>query len=254
MTALYTYATITVVDDIPDGYVWPFPVPDENGNEWTALLLCNTISELYEKASTLWTEQRYTEDSFLIKYDGRHYPTDIQIKNINGSGYDYTVHIAVQVLDRDGINNNDDCYPWPVPPEPVMEPFDPDVFNTQRAAWEAEHPETYCFSQEHDGPPGMYLSRDISVVNDIPVGPVLLPADPDPWLRCNTISELYEKINALWIEQRKTGASFLIDYNDQRHYPTDIQIKNINGSGYDYTVAIRGVLYDGDTIRIGGAW
>jgi hypothetical protein len=103
-----------------------------------------------------------------------------------------------------------------------MEPFDVDIFNARRAAWEVEHPESYAFFQRHKAS-GMYLSGNIGVVNDIqvwpsePFGPI--NNDLDPWLRCSTISELYEKPGALWIEQRGVGASFLIEYDGQCHYP-----------------------------------
>jgi hypothetical protein len=70
-----------------------------------------------------------------------------------------------------------------------------------------------------------------------------------PMFLCSTISELYEKLDILWTEQRNTNALFLIEYNGQRHYPKYIQIKNINNSGYDYTVRI-GVIYEGDSVEV----
>jgi hypothetical protein len=117
-----------------------------------------------------------------------------------------------------------------------MEPFDPDIFNRERAAWEAGHPTHYTFYQIHKGPE-IYLSTLSEVKNDIAYHPVLPDENrPDPVLRCNTISELYEKIDELWTEQRYPRVSFLIKYGAFGHCPTDIQIKNINGSGDDYFV------------------
>jgi hypothetical protein len=62
---------------------------------------------------------------------------------------------------------------------------------------------------------------------------------------CDTVSELYEKIATVWAEQRYTA--FLIEYDDQHHCPSDIQIKNLNDSGYNYTVLIR-TTFNGDEI------
>jgi hypothetical protein len=45
------------------------------------------------------------------------------------------------------------------------------------------------------------------------------------------------------------GASFLIGYDGQHHYPKDIQIRNINGSGYDYDVSVN-ILYGVVTIWV----
>jgi hypothetical protein len=78
------------------------------------------------------------------------------------------------------------------------------------------------------------------VIDDIPRD-ILLPGEnePDPFLRCSTISELYEKIDALWNEYRYSEAAFLIKYDDQRHYPTNIRFRNINDKGsHDYRVVI----------------
>jgi hypothetical protein len=83
----YPLFVTLVKNDIPE-------VVRENDTEF--LLLCDTVSGLYEKLDTLWTEQRYTGDSFLIEYNGqRHYPRRIKIKNINDSGDDYKVMIYV---------------------------------------------------------------------------------------------------------------------------------------------------------------
>jgi hypothetical protein len=285
-----------VVNDIPDGRMllpWGKDNPDP--------LRCTTISELYEKIDTLWTEQRNTGDPFLIQYDNeRHYPKCIQIKNINDSGYDYRVVIWVSYEEDlipfviGGPWYDKEGNPILMTEEPVVagnsseqeeEPFDVNVviggyntpttspttdggqdtqgkepyavavFKTQRAMWEAVHPDRYTFWQQHRGPPELYLDIDIKVLNDIPYWPLngLIFVKPDSLLHCTTISELYEKINTLWTEQRNTWDSFLIRYNEERHYPVRIQIKNINDSGYDYRVVIL-VTYEGDvyTVRIGG--
>jgi hypothetical protein len=250
--ALYESAYTTVVDDIPDGFLFPFSVPGVPEHEWYPMFLCNTVSGLYERIDAVWTEQRYTGVLFLIKYDEEyHYPVAIQIKNIDNSGYDYLVEVVVQVFDKDRIDDDNGCWTRPVEPEEIcLEPFDAVIFNTHKAAWEAEHPEWYRFYQNHDGPPMIYLYETTDVVNDIPER-IVLPGEDrqDPWLRCSTISELYEKLDMLWTEQRNTNALFLIEYNDQRHYPKHIQIKNINDSGYDYTVRLW-VIYEGDTVEI----
>jgi hypothetical protein len=253
-TDLHTGNSFIVVDDIPRDVISEDDIPDKlffapPGEDWLyPFVFCNTISDLYEKINALWTEQHYEGSAFLIKYDSQlNYPTAIQIKNIYNSGYDYLVQVTVNELDRDHI---DDVDLWPSVPEPVLEPFDLPVFTSQRAAWEEEHPDRYDITQKHSGPPGIFLSGRVYVINNIPEYK-LCPGknNLDPWLRCNTISELYEKIEALWTEQHNTGAVFLIKYNGQRHYPTNIQINNINGSGYDYKVSIE-VVYEGDIIEI----
>jgi hypothetical protein len=130
------------------------------------------------------------------------------------------------------------------PGQEALEPFNEDVFNIRRAAWEARELD-YIFTQVHSGS-GIDLSVTIRVDKHIPGRP---PSknDPEPLLFCSTISELYEKIAALWSESRYTPSSFLIKYDGkplshtdwpQFHYPTEIQIKNINDSGNDYTVRI----------------
>jgi hypothetical protein len=128
------------------------------------------------------------------------------------------------------------------PPEQILgelQPFDESVFTTKRAAWEASSNYEYGFTQTHSGP-GIYLSTDTTVVDGIPTGTVVLSGvnEPEPLLFCNTISELYKRINTLWSEQRYTGASFLIQYNNRYNYPVFIQIKNIDDSGGDYTLRI----------------
>jgi hypothetical protein len=142
-----------------------------------------------------------------------------------------------------------------------MEPFDIAVFNTERSAWEAEHPEPYNFIQWHRRYSWLYSCGPITVVNDIPDKVVLLlpwpvPLDENgnlwtPLLLCSTISDLYEKINALWIDHGNTGASFLIKYSGQFHYPTDILLKNINDSGDNYQAYFTIQLPDNDG---GGYW
>ncbi|MDR2742144.1 MAG: hypothetical protein LBB98_08345 [Treponema sp.] len=127
--------------------------------------------------------------------------------------------------------------------------FDPDVFNAQRAAWEAEHPSRYSFYQGHSGG-DVYLSTVITVIDNIPDTMVLPDKDEtDSLLRCSTISELYGKIDTVWNELRYTDALFLIKYDDQRRYPKFIEIKNINDSGYDYRVYIV-VAYDKEVIIV----
>ncbi|MDR3130684.1 MAG: hypothetical protein LBU18_03985 [Treponema sp.] len=249
--AVYTSAYTTVVDDVPSTVVYPFSVPGAPEHAWYPMFLCNTVSELYEKIDTAWTEQRYTGALFLIKYDEqRHYPAAIQIKNIDDSGYDYLAEAVVQAFDKDRIDGGKGLWKRPVEPEEIrMEPFDAAIFNTHRAAWEGDHPGWYRFHQEHDGPQAIYLYAVTDVVNDIPESIVLPGKDrQDPWLRCSSISELYEKLYMLWTEQSNTNALFLIEYNEQRHYPKYIQIKNINDSGYDYTIRF-GVIYEGDMIE-----
>jgi hypothetical protein len=59
-----------------------------------------------------------------------------------------------------------------------------------------------------------------------------------PFLFCYTISDFYEKINALWDEQRYNGSAFMIRYNSQLNYPTAIEIKNIYNSGCDYFLVV----------------
>jgi hypothetical protein len=128
-----------------------------------------------------------------------------------------------------------------------MEPFDIDVFNAHRAVWEKDPVLAYVFTQTHSGP-GMDISVTIEVnEDDIPEN---LPDrnEPEPVLFCGTISELYEKIAALWTEQRYTADSFLIKYDGEPvlqgddpaiyHYPTDIQIRNMDNSGRDYNAWI----------------
>jgi hypothetical protein len=138
-----------------------------------------------------------------------------------------------------------------------MEPFDIDVFNAQKAAWEKDPIEAFIFTQTHSGP-GMNISATIQEVFDSPS--ILSDKnknEPEPVLFCSTISELYEKIAALWTEQRYTADSFLIKYDSEPvigmpfsyHYPTDIQIKNIDNSGGDYNVRIH---IDTILITIGG--
>jgi hypothetical protein len=136
-----------------------------------------------------------------------------------------------------------------------MEFFDIVVFNMRRAAWEDEHPNWYSFKQTHEGQPEMYLSRGGHVEYDIPIPKWPISASPlelPPVLLCDTISELYEKIDKLWAEQRYTADSFLIKYNDEHNYPytSVIRIKNLNDNGYDYTLCIW-AQFDGDEIIIG---
>jgi hypothetical protein len=126
--------------------------------------------------------------------------------------------------------------------EESWEPFDIDVFKAKRAVWEAKECgwHGYVFTQTHTGP-GMSLSVDTEVPRQgIPKTSVLSPGEneADLLLRCSTISELYEKIDALWAEQRYKAASFLIKYEDffDAPYPSGIHIKNINANGDDYTV------------------
>jgi hypothetical protein len=112
-----------------------------------------------------------------------------------------------------------------------------DVLNTQRTAWEAEHPDPYSFYQRHRIG-DRELSRSISVVNDIPDVAALAENGLDPVLLSSTMSELYEKIDTLGNEPRYTDASVLINYDDQYHYPTHLEIKNITESGDDYVVDV----------------
>jgi hypothetical protein len=137
-----------------------------------------------------------------------------------------------------------------------MEPFDIDVFNTHRAVWEKEPLLGYGFTQTHTGP-GMDISVAIQILHGIPES---LPDknEPEPLLFCSTIPELYEKIAALWAEQRYTADSFLIKYNvplnddlpyQFYHYPAYIQIRNIDNSGGDYNVYI---LINNFAIYLGG--
>jgi hypothetical protein len=93
----------------------------------------------------------------------------------------------------------------------------------------------------------LHTGNNYIVVDDIPRDVIseddLFFAPPGenwlyPFVFCHTISELYEKINALWTEQQYDGSAFLIKYDGRLNYPTAIQIKNIYNSGYDYLVQV----------------
>lgn len=123
-----------------------------------------------------------------------------------------------------------------------------DIFNAQRAAWEAEHPDVYELSQAHRRSLStIYGWANTIVVDEIRdilvTAPAMRPPGPREveWtflLLSSTISELYEKIDMLWKERPYTWTSFSISYDDQLHYPTYIQIRNINNSGDDYSAEI----------------
>jgi hypothetical protein len=194
-------------------------------------------------------EVGHTEYAFRITYNAQyHYPEYFSIsivppagETIDGGSYWFEITSFTA--------NPRVVFGWPVE-KPVqdidMKPFDIAVFNTQRAAWEAEHPSSYSFNYTHEGQPGIYRAGTTTVPawpafegtsggGSISTAPLV-----EPPLVCGTLSELYEKIAALWAEQRYTAASFLIKYNETHSYPypSVIQIKNFNNSGYDYTLHI----------------
>jgi hypothetical protein len=160
-----------------------------------------------------------------------------------------------------------------------MEPFDAAVFNIYKAAWEANHPNAYNFYHDHRrSQADLHTGENIIVVDDIPrvEWPISELSEDDipgliyygylsvfsapgenwlyPFVFCHTISELYEKINALWTEQYYENSAFLIKYDSQLNYPTDIQIKNIYNSGYDYLVQIKVDELDRDHINDPFVW
>jgi hypothetical protein len=252
---LYMFASTTVVDDIPDRAVWPFPVPGLPGEaEWYPFLLCNTISGLYEKIDALWTEQRYTSESLLIKYDDQlNYPTAIQIKNVNDSGYDYLAQIMVLAY-GDGINADEDGNVWggidltiiDTPEHEagintdedgnvwggivltiIEEKFDMDRLHQEKAAWEAQGINSYRFT--------------IKELLDIPAYPITIKVtegmervveekgkhDPDAphGLYGKTISDIYTGIENVVEEIKEANTkegyslNFAVRYNEQYHYP-----------------------------------
>jgi hypothetical protein len=133
-----------------------------------------------------------------------------------------------------------------------MEPFDPAVFNIHKAAWEADHSNAYKFFHDHRrSQTDLHTGNSYIIVDDIvrvqwSLSELLEDDIPDaflfiystpgenwvyPFIFCHTMSDLHEKINALWTEQVYEGSTFLIKYDDRLNYPTAIQIKNIYNSG-----------------------
>jgi hypothetical protein len=111
------------------------------------------------------------------------------------------------------------------------------VLNYQRTAWEAEHPDPYSFYQRHRIG-DREVSGSISVENDLADASALDENALEPLLLSSTLSELYEKIDALGNDERYANTSLAITYDDQYHYPTRVEIKNITESGDAYVVDI----------------
>jgi hypothetical protein len=240
------YTTMALVKDDTPEYIETSGVSVTLAVDFPFEPLVGTIQGLYETLEKAFAADASVEVAFDTQ---AHTPKQATIKNYDGAGNDYSVSVdsfvkvkGAELLDMEGL-----------------EPFDAAVFAAERAAWEAEHPGTYSFYQEHyrhsqvettwslhfsvvDDTPDEYSRRVELIVSDSSwgEGTFSLPEENEwtPFLLSKTISELYEKIEAVWAERSYTGAAFLIKYDAQRHYPTLIQIKNVNASGYDYLVRI----------------